>query len=322
MSTSPLVFVELVDGEPSPGSLGLLAVASQLAPSVAAVVCGSGAARAAGLLREYGSETTWHCEDPALDPAFGQPFVAAVAWLVLEHSLTTILFENSTLAAHVAGGLAARLDAGVNWDLESVSLSEDGLRGVAFGLDDTVAVECTWRSPLQLAVFRRGACMPVAKPVTGRICAFEPDLGQCARGLRVTERRDDPDLGGGLQSAEVIVAGGRGLRDRTALRLLEDLADALGGTVAVSLPLVDRGWYPAGRQVGQTGKTVKPRLYVACGISGALAHRVGMDASETIVAINTDAAAPILNVAHAAAIGDLHEIVPALTEEIRAHRSR
>lgn len=317
-----VVFIELRTGEPTPGSLGLIAKARQLAPSVAAVVCGPGAETVAAGLGAYGVATAWACSDERLNGDLTQPFVDAVAHVVrTAGDDALVLFENSALTADVAAGLAARLEAGINWDLQDVYLREGGVQGRRFALNDSMAVDVAWTTPVRLAVFRLGSLEPVDDRVVGSVSAFEPSFSAYGLSVAVVERLAAAESGAELRTAPVIVAAGRGLKDQASLSLIEELAEALGGAVGVSLPLVDRGWYPAGSQIGQTGTIVKPRLYVACGISGALQHRVGMDRSEVIVAINTDPEAPIFSLCDAGVIGDLHTVVPELTRLVRAGRA-
>jgi electron transfer flavoprotein alpha subunit len=247
--------------------------------------------------------------------------VDALASLVRQRGFTTVLFENSVVAADVAAGLAARIDSGVNWDLQDLQDRGGALVGVRHALNDTVTVDVGWVGNVRLAVFRIGLFEPVEDPVNCAVQRFEPEFADRSLKVTIAERlgsqtRDAVQLA----TADVIVAGGRGVRDRESLGLLEELADALGGVVGVSLPLVDRGWYPHQRQIGQTGYKVRPRLYLACGISGALAHRVGMEKSGLIVAINSDPAAPIFGICDGGVVGDLHEIVPELTRLVRQGR--
>lgn len=317
-----LVFIETRAGEPTPGSLGLIAKARQLAPSVTAVVCGPGAETVAAGLGAYGVAAAWACADERLDGDLPQRLVDALGHTIeATGGDAVVLFEYSGLTADVAAGLAARVEAGVNWDLQDVYLRDGGLQGRRLALNDSVEVEVAWTTPVQLAVFRVGLLEPVADPVTCTVSAFEPSFSAHGLSVAVVERSTAADIGAQLRTAPIIVAAGRGLADQASMRLIEDLADALGGAVGVSLPLVDRGWYPAGSQVGQTGTIVKPRLYVACGISGSLQHRVGMDRSAVIVAINTDPEAPIFSLCDAGVIGDLHTVVPQLTKLVRAGRS-
>jgi electron transfer flavoprotein alpha subunit len=315
---TPVVFIETRDGTATAGSLALLAKARALRGTAGAVLCGPDAAAVAEGLARYGSESTFVGDVAGSDPSLGQAQVDVLATLVREHGVRTILFENSVLAADVAAGLAVRMDAGVNWDLQDLAMRDGALVGTRYALDDSLAVEVGWIGELQLAVFRLGLHDPVEAPVDGRVVRVEPALSDYALATRIVEIRGSSAEGASLATADIIVAGGRGMRDRETLGLLEDLADALGGVVAVSMPIVDRGWYPHSRQVGQTGLKVRPRLYVACGISGQLGHRVGMEKSGVIVAINSDPTAPIFGICDAGVVGDLHVIVPELTRRIRA----
>ena len=315
---TPLVFIETQDARATTGSIGLLAAARALGGGAAAVVCGPDASEIAVGLARFGSERTFACESPGIDASLGQAQVDVLERLVRDHDVTTVLFENSVLAAEVAAGLAARLDAGVNWDLQDVTVRDGALVGTRYALDDRVAVEVGWIGTVQLAVFRLGQHDPVEAPVDGQVVSIDVALSPHALATRVVEVRGSSAEQAALATADIIVAGGRGMRDRESLVLLEDLADALGGVVAVSMPIVDRGWYPHSRQVGQTGQKVRPRLYLACGISGQLGHRVGMEKSGVIVAINTDATAPIFGICDAGVVGDLQVIVPELTRRLRA----
>jgi electron transfer flavoprotein alpha subunit len=314
----PVVFIETRDGKATAGSLGLLARARALGGTAGAVVCGPDAASVAEGLARYGSETTFVAGSTGIDASLGQAQVEVLATIVRDHGLRTILFENSVLAADVAAGLAVRMNAGLNWDLQDLAVRDGALVGTRYALDDSVAVEVGWIGEVHLAVFRLGLRDPVEAPVQGHVVRVEPVLPDYALATRIVEVRGSAAEAATLATADIIVAGGRGMRDRETLLLLEDLADALGGVVAVSMPIVDRGWYPHSRQVGQTGQKVRPRLYLACGISGQLGHRVGMEKSGLIVAINSDATAPIFGICDAGVVGDLHVIVPELTRRIRA----
>ena len=314
----PIVFIETQGATPTSGSVALLAVARRIGGSAGAVISGPEAAAVADGLARFGSDLTFIADRPGLDPALGQGQVDVLESIVKDHGVRTILFQNSVLAAEVAAALAMRLDAGINWDLQDVTMRDGTLVGTRYALDDTVAVEVGWIGDVRLAVFRLGQHDPVEAPTTGRTVRVDATPSASADATRVAEIRATSPEQTGLSSAEIVVAGGRGLRDRDSLALLEDLADALGGAVAVSMPLVDRGWYPHSRQVGQTGQKVRPRLYLACGISGQLGHRVGMEKSGVIVAINTDATAPIFGICDAGVVGDLHVIVPELTRRLRA----
>lgn len=314
----PVVFIETRDGRATAGSLGLLAKARALRGTAGAVVCGHDAAGVAEGLARYGSESTFVGDVGGTDASLGQAQVDVLATLVRDHGVRTLLFENSVLAADVAAGLAVRFDAGVNWDLQDLVVRDGALVGTRYALDDSLTAEVGWIGEVQLAIFRLGLHEPVEVPVDGQVVRVEPALSEYALATQIVEDRESSAEGATLATADIIVAGGRGMRDRETLALLEDLADALGGVVAVSMPIVDRGWYPHSRQVGQTGQKVRPRLYIACGISGQLSHRVGMEKSGVIVAVNSDPTAPIFGICDAGVVGDLHVIVPELTRRLRA----
>lgn len=319
--TAPVVFVELAAGRPTEGSLALLAAARSVGAGTHAVVLGRGAGAVAPSLARWGADVAWWSEDPALGPDIAAPHVDALEGLVRAQAADLVLFENSVLAADVASGLAARMEAGVNWDLQSLEVQAGELVGHRLALNDTAAVAVGWSGGVRLAVFRVGLGEPTEQPVDGAARELPVAVREPSASATVVERRVAPPAAGvPLASADVVVAGGRGLGDRQSIALLEDLAEALGGAVGVSLPIVDRGWYPQAHQVGQTGTRVRPRLYVACGISGALAHRVGMEKSGLIVAINTDPAAPIFGFCDAGVVGDLHTIVPELARLVREAR--
>lgn len=319
--TSPLAFIETRVGAPTPGSLGLAAVGLKLAGKCAAVVCGPDSATIARQLARHGFEPTWYCDDPLLDAAVAQPQVDAMEDLVRRHGYDLILFESSTLAADIAGGLSCRLDAGVNWDLYDILARDSELVGYRLAAADTLAIEVAWRGDPKVAVFRFGALEPAEHPVSGEATRFAVHLSEHATRATVVERIEIARVGAAIESAKVVVAGGRGVRDQASMQLLEELAESLDGVVGVTLPLVDRGWYPASQQIGQTGVIVKPGLYVGCGISGALQHRVGMAKSDLVIAINNDPQAPIFRICDAGVVGDLHEIVPELTRLVRQRRA-
>jgi len=322
VSILPLVVVERGLDGPTRGSIGLLAIARALAGSAAALVVGQGAEETAATIAAHGADVIYVCEIDGLVEDFGQPHVDVLTHLVRERGHDLVLFENSGVTSDAASGLAVRLDAGVNWDLQSLTLDDGAIVGTRLALNDTTEVRVGWNSAVRLAVFRVGQVEPVPADGAGRIERITPSLSPVASRARVVERRRARGEGANLSSADVIVSGGRGVRDAESLALLEDLAAALGGAVAVSMPLVDRGWRPHSMQVGQTGQKVRPRLYVACGISGQLAHRVGMEKSGLIVAINTDRTAPIFGICDAGVVGDLHQVLPELTRRVREARDQ
>jgi electron transfer flavoprotein alpha subunit len=316
-----LVFLEHHEGELQKGSLGALSKAAELGGGdVVAVVLGSGVEELAKTAGRYGAGTVFVADDPAFEQPLPQPRVDALAQLVGEHGFDTVLFAASVLSADVAAGLAARLDAGLNWDLVDL-VSEDGrLVGKRPALGDTVVADVGWTAEPRIALFRSGTFEPKETGGEADVRAFDPQLEDFSSAAVMVEQAHEESTGPSIEDADVIVAGGRGLGGPEKFALVEELAEALGGAVAATRAVVDSGWYPYSAQVGQTGKTVAPKLYVACGISGAIQHKVGMQSASTIVAINKDPNAPIFDYADLGVVGDLNEIVPKLTELVRARR--
>jgi electron transfer flavoprotein alpha subunit len=281
-------------------------------------VLGPGAGEVARGAGAFGASAVYASEADALAAPLPQPRVDALAGLAEETGADAVLFAASVLASDVAAGLAARLDAGLNWDLTDLVLEGDQLVGKRPALGDTVLVDVAWTGAPRLALVRSGALDPVDSGGSAPVQSFEPSFSDFSTRATLVEQTQEESSGPSIEEAEVIVAGGRGLGSPEAFSLLEDLAAALGGAVGATRAVVDAGWYPYSTQVGQTGKTVSPRLYIACGISGAIQHKVGMQGSGTIVAINKDANAPIFDFCDLGVVGDLHQIVPKLAELVRA----
>jgi electron transfer flavoprotein alpha subunit len=311
-----LVFLEHHDGAATKASLGVLGKARALGEA-AGVVVGSdvrGVAESAG-------GVVHAADDERLATPLPAPRIDVLAKLVREEGYDTVLFAQSVLASDVAAGLAARLDAGLNWDLVDVVEEGGALVGKRPALADSVWVDAGWSSSPRLAVFRSGTFDPVGGGGEADVREVAVELEEHSLLAELVEAAVEESGGGpSIEDADVIVAGGRGLGGPENFTLVEALADALGGAVAATRAVVDAGWYPYAMQVGQTGKTVSPKLYVAVGISGAIQHKVGMQGSGVIVAINKDPHAPIFEYADLAVVGDLHEIVPKLTELVRARK--
>jgi len=314
-----LVFLEHYDGELEKGGLGVLAKAASLGDATG-VVLGPGAAEVAARAGAFGASKVYVCEDEALTAPLPQPRVDALATLVEKTGAETVLFAASVLASDVAAGLAARLDAGLNWDLTDLADSGGELVGKRPALGDTVLVDVGWTESPRLGIFRAGALDATESGGEAEVEPFDVSFSDFSTLATLVEQTQEESSGPSIEEADIIVAGGRGLGSPEAFSLMEELAAALGGAVAATRAVVDAGWYPYATQVGQTGKSVSPKLYVACGISGAIQHKVGMQNAGTIVAINKDPNAPIFDFCDLGVVGDLHQIVPKLTELVRAQR--
>jgi len=314
------VFLEHHEGELQKGSLGVLAKAAQLGDEVAGVVLGSGVRDLAAQAGRFGAAKVFVADDPALEAPLPQPRVDALAQLVREEGVDTVLFAASVLSADVAAGLAARLDAGLNWDLVDLVQDNGNLVGKRPALEDTVYVDVGWTSEPRLAMFRPGTFDPVEAGGEAEVTDLSPQFEDFSTQAAMLEQAHAESEGPSIEDADVIVAGGRGLGSPENFALVEALAKALGGAVAATRAVVDAGWYPYATQVGQTGKTVSPKLYIACGISGAIQHKVGMQGSGVVIAINKDPNAPIFEFADLGVVGDLNEIVPKLTQLVEQRK--
>ncbi|HLY85053.1 MAG TPA: electron transfer flavoprotein subunit alpha/FixB family protein [Gaiellaceae bacterium] len=315
-----LVFLEHHGGELQKGSLGVLAKAASLGDA-AAVIAGPGASALAGEAGRYGAAKVWACEDEQVAQAVPQPRVDVLAQVVADGGYDTVLFANSVLAADVAAGLAARLDAGLNWDLTGIEFQDGELVGKRPALQDSVYADVGWTGTPRLALFRAGSFD--ATPTGGgdpETTGISPAYRPYSTAVKLVGQDAEAASGPSIEDADVIVAGGRGLGAPESFTLAEELAKALGGAVGATRAVVDAGWYPYSAQIGQTGKTVSPKLYVALGVSGAIQHKVGMQSSGTIVAINKDPNAPIFEFSDLGVVGDVHEIAPKLTELVRQRK--
>ena len=312
-----LVFLEHYHGALEKGGLGVLSKAASLGDA-AGVVLGDDASAVAAGAGAFGATKVYVCEAAELYAPLPQPRVDALATLVEQTGADAVLFGASVLAADVASGLAARLDAGLNWDLTDLSLADGELVGTRPALGDTVIVDVGWKGGPRLGMVRSGALDPVESGGTAEVEIFETSFSDFSTLATLVEQTQEESSGPSIEDADIIVAGGRGLGSPEGFTLLEELAAALGGAVGATRAVVDAGWYPYSTQVGQTGKSVAPRLYIACGISGAIQHKVGMQGSGTIVAINKDPNAPIFDFCDIGVVGDLHQIVPKLTELVRS----
>ncbi len=318
---STLVFLEHHDGMIQKGALGVLARALALGGDVAGVLVGHGVAGVAAAAGSFGATKVYVVDAPAFEAPLPQPRVDALEAVVAASGAENILFAASVLSADIAAGLSARLDAGLNWDVTDFAVEGGQLVATRPALGDTVLVTVGWTTTPRIALVRSGSFEPVETGGSATAHDVAVTVQDFSTGARMVEQAHEQASGPSIEDADVIVAGGRGLGTPDGFRLAEDLAAALGGAVAATRAVVDAGWYPYATQVGQTGKSVSPKLYLALGISGAIQHKVGMQNSGTIVAINKDPNAPIFDFADFGIVGDLNQIVPKLAEFVRARKA-
>ncbi len=320
---SQLVFLEHHRDEVTKGSLGVLAKAVALGEGdVAGVLVGRGPLTSlASQAGKFGAATVYLAEDDSFEPPLPQPRVDALEAVIAGGEYDSILLSTSVLAADVAAGLAARLDAGLNWDLTDVIRRDGELIGMRPALQDSVLAEVGWRSAPRIALFRPGSFEPAATGGEPRIVNVSVELRPYSTAAVVISQHDREEEGSSLEDADVVVTGGVGLGAAEHFALAEELAAVLGGAVGATRAAVYKGWYPQSAQIGQTGKTVSPKLYVALGVSGAVQHKVGMQNAKAIIAINKDPGAPIFEFSDLAVVGDLHAIVPKLIDLLRVRRA-
>ncbi|HVF07345.1 MAG TPA: electron transfer flavoprotein subunit alpha/FixB family protein [Actinomycetota bacterium] len=302
-------------------ALELLTKARALGGDVAAVALGSGATSAAGTLGEHGARTLYACDDERLDEPTSRVAAHTLAALVAAHTPDVVLFPSSYRARDVAGRLQAI--TGSTLMANAVDLpSLDRARAEILGGTTIVDVALEGPAP-HLVMLRPRAFEPEAVGGSAEVIVVDAVIPEDLVDVRVLETTEAQASGPSLDSAKVVLAGGRGLGGPEGFTLLEDLAAAIGGTaIGASRAAVDAGWVPYAMQIGQTGSTVKPEVYLSAGISGALQHAVGMKGSRRIVAITKDPEAPILRLADLGVVGDLFKVLPALTEEVRRRTGR
>ena len=300
----------------------LTAAASLRTGTVSALLVGQGAAAAAERVGAHGAATAYVWENAAAADHVTEPYAAAVVAAIQASGASTVLYANDPFITDVAARAAVRVGAGIVTDATAVEA--DGDRVVVtkpiFGGDMVTTAQRKGDRPLFVGV---QANAYTAEETGGQAAVetLEVPLDDRARRARVIETVE-AESGGRpeMSEASVIVAGGRGLGDAEGFALVEKVADALGAAVGASRAATDAGWYPHQHQIGQTGKTVSPQLYIGAGISGAIQHRAGMQTSQTIVVINKDAEAPIFAIADLGVVGDLHKVLPVLADQIVARK--
>jgi electron transfer flavoprotein alpha subunit len=314
-----LVLVKPVEGKVGKPTLEALTVARDLGEPAAVVVGEPGAAAPlVDRLAEYGAAKVYAAEADEMRDYLVTPKVAVLEQLVRRVGPAAVLIPSTQEGKEIAARLAVRLDNGVLTDV--VSLAADGTaRQVAFAGSTTVTSRVSRGIPL--VTLRPSAVTPSPAPTTAAVEAVTVELSDSDRLAQVKERvTEKKSSRPELTEASIVVSGGRGVGSADNFALVEELADLLGAAVGASRAATDSGFYPHQFQVGQTGKTVSPQLYIALGISGAIQHRAGMQTSKTIVAVNKEADAPIFELADFGVVGDLFKVVPQAAEEIRKRR--
>jgi electron transfer flavoprotein alpha subunit len=317
---STLVFLEHHGSTIQKGPLGVLSKAASLDPDTAGVLIGSNVASLAADAGRYGAKRVFVAEDASLEYPLPQPRVDVISRLVRDQGFDNVLFAASVLASDVAAGVSARLDAGLNWDLSNLETDGGELVGKRLALGDTVLADVVWTATPRLGLVRSGSFEPAETGGEASVENAAVELEDFSSRAEMVEQAHEVQTGPSIEDADILVTGGRGLGSPDAFGILEELAAALGGAVASTRAVVDAGWYPYPTQVGQTGKTVAPKLYIGFGISGAIQHKVGMQSSQTIVSINKDANAPIFEFSDFGVVGDLHQIVPQLTALVKERK--
>ncbi len=294
-------------------------LASELGTEAHAVVIGDVSDELAASLGNYGATKVFRAKD--VPEGLAQPVVDVMAKVMDDEGHDYALFGGGLLGFEIGAGLTARLDAGVCMEVTSVRVEDGKLVSERPILGDSSVSDVHYRAGVGVIIGRLNAFEVTESGdqdavVEDVALEFEPHSLRAKMVSRGEQRGADVNI----EDAKVLIAGGRGLGKAEGFQALEDLAGAFGGAVAATRAVVDAGWYPYAAQIGQTGKTVAPKLYLAAGISGAIQHKVGMQASENIVAINKDSNAPIFEYSDLGIVGDLNKILPKLTEAVKAKK--
>jgi len=318
-----LVYALHYEGAFNKNSLGAVSEGARLAKDLGtechAIVIGEGVGDdLAAQLGAYGATKVFKVEGPE---GLAQPVVDAMAQVIESGGHEYALFGGGLLGFEIGAGLAARLDAGVCMEVTNVRVEDGKLVAERPILKDSQISSVHYRSKVGVIIGRLNA-FEVAESGSGAAEVETVDVEFRPHSLKakMVQRGEQRGADVNIEDADILVAGGRGLGKAEGFEQLEQLAGALGGAVAATRAVVDAGWWPYSAQIGQTGKTVAPKLYLAAGISGAIQHKVGMQASENIVAINKDSNAPIFEFSDLGIVGDLNKIVPKLTEAVKAKK--
>lgn len=332
------IYAQQVDNEISPIAYELLGKAKDLAADlntdVTAVLLGSGVKALADSLAQYGADKVIVVDSPVLETYRTEPYTQALAAVINEYKPEIMLVGATAIGRDLGPRVSTRVGTGLTADCTQLEIGDFPLNPLpnkeqkhnqllmtrpAFGGNTIATIACPDNRP-QMATVRPGVMQKIAPIADAKaeVIEFNPVLEENNCYVEILDIVKEVSTAADIQEAKILVSGGRGVGSKENFKLLEDLAEALGGTVSCSRAVVDNGWLPKDLQVGQTGKTVRPNVYFAIGISGAIQHTAGMEESDIIIAINKDETAPIFDVADYGIVGDLNKIVPLLTEAIKA----
>ncbi len=331
------VFAQQVDNELSGIAFELLGKAKELAADlstdVTAVLIGSGVKGLTDQLAEYGADKVIVVDDPELKDYRTEPYAHALSSVINEYKPEIVLVGATAIGRDLGPRVSARVATGLTADCTVLEIGDFPINPIpnqeqkhnqllmtrpAFGGNTIATIACPDNRP-QMATVRPGVMQKI-EPVAGakaEVIEYNPGFTPDNKYVEILEIVKEVSDVVDIMDAKILVSGGRGMGSKENFKMLQDLADVIGGTVSCSRAVVDNGWMPKEMQVGQTGKTVRPNVYFAIGISGAIQHTAGMEESDIIVAINKDDTAPIFDVADYGIVGDLNKIVPKLTEALK-----
>jgi electron transfer flavoprotein alpha subunit len=323
--TAILTYALHYEGEFNKNSLGAVSegarLAGELGGDAATVVVGGDdlTDELCASLGKYGAARVYRVKAPE---GLAQPVVDVMAKVIQDNGYKYALFGGGLLGFEIGAGLTARLGAGVTMEVTAVKVEDGKLVAERPILQDSAVVDVGYVGEPGIVIGRLNAfdAREASNGASAEVVDVDVELQPHSTKATMVQRGEQRGADVNIEDAEILVAGGRGLGNAEGFELCEQLANALGGAVAATRAVVDAGWYPYAAQIGQTGKTVAPKLYLAAGISGAIQHKVGMQSSENIVAINKDPNAPIFEFSDLGVVGDLNKIIPKLTEAVKAKR--
>jgi electron transfer flavoprotein alpha subunit len=310
------------EGNFNNNSKGAISEAAKLAGEIgteaSVVVVGDVADDKVQELGKFGAKKVYRAKDAP--EGLAQPIVDVMAKVMTDNDISYALFGGGLLGFEIGAGLTARLNAGVTMEVTAVKVDGNKLIAERPILQDSQIADVGYVDEPGIIIGRLNAFDAVEGDGAAEIEDITVELSDWSTKATMVQRGEQRGEDVNIEDADVLVGGGRGLGEAANFKVAEELAESMGGAVAATRAVVDAGWYPYAAQIGQTGKTVAPKLYLAVGISGAIQHKVGMQASENILAINKDQNAPIFEFSDLGVVGDLHKIVPKLTEAIKAKK--